>query len=80
MGNQTAIAKGRVEVEAARAQARSGGDPSLGNPMEEMMVATHTALNATKNAGPLDCPQGQTPGTDMGSGVCPDPMSRTSFP
>jgi hypothetical protein len=53
MGNQTAIAKGRVEVEAARGQARDGGDTSLGNPMEEMMVATHTALNATKNAGPL---------------------------
>jgi hypothetical protein len=42
-----------VEVEAARGQARDGGDTSLGNPMEVMMVATHTALNATKNAGPL---------------------------
>jgi hypothetical protein len=53
MGNQTAIAKGRVEVEAARGQARDGGDPSLGNPMEDMTIAARTALNATKNAGPL---------------------------
>jgi hypothetical protein len=40
-------------AEAMGQQGDVGGDSSFGNPMDDMALATHTALAEAKNAGPL---------------------------
>lgn len=53
MGNFHAERKGHVAVEEGRRNAHNEGAGDWADPMEDMTVATNTALNATKDAGPL---------------------------